>query len=168
MLRLELFFFIPKANVRFSFSLLFPSLLLRFCPDTAAAECSDIVQVWAVGSGLLSCPPVAAPRRGYGVPHSGTGRSEASQVPPRPSGCPPLWVCPALLPDPLPPSVSCAHCEALCPNCCLLHRTGRPLTWNPRLCGRELGLVKKQRTQLIYCRTSWTQSNENENISQWK
>lgn len=49
-----------------------------------------------------------------------------------------------------------------------LHIITELLIRNERLCGRKLGLVKKQRRQLIYCRASWNQGNENENISQWK
>lgn len=93
-----------------------PSSALCLCQGTTAAERSDVVQVWAVGSGLLSCPPVTAPRRGHGAPGSGAGRSEASRVP---SGCPFLQACAALPSDPLPPPVSCAHCEALRPKYCM-------------------------------------------------
>lgn len=100
-----------------SLLLLFP--FSAFCVDTTAAECSDVVQVWAVGSGLLPCPPVAAPQRGHGAPNSDAGRSEASQVPPGPNGCPPLRAWAAMPPDPLPPPVSWGHCEALCPNHCM-------------------------------------------------
>jgi len=97
------------------FSLLSISCFL-FCLDTAAAESPETVQVWAVSSGLLPCPPVAAPQCGHGALHSGDGRSWASLVPPRPNGCPPLWACAALPPDLFPPPVSWAHHEAPSPN----------------------------------------------------
>lgn len=83
-----------------------PSSASCLCLDSAAAECSGVVQVWAVGSGLLPCPPVTAPRHGHGAPNSGAESSGAGQIPPGANGRPPLWACAALPPDSLLSPVS--------------------------------------------------------------
>lgn len=105
-----------QANSKYweqiNFLNLFPSvvedlwgvLCFLLCADKAAAECSNCVQVWAVASGLLPCPPVAAPWCGWR-----DLCSSASQVPPTTSRRPPLWGGAALPPDPLCESLSCAQ-----------------------------------------------------------
>lgn len=134
MMKQRLFWLIWKVYVHLSSSSS-PSAFC-FCAGSTAAERSDVVQVWAVGCGLLPRPPVTAPQHGRGAPDSGAGRSEASQVPPGPNGCPPLWACAALPPDPLPPPVSWGHCEALCPNYYrLLHR--KKAVWGGTGTGKE-------------------------------